>query len=363
MNPRPQLVYLAFGSPIYQIEAIFSIASALARGLPKHCDIQVFTDAPHMYEALPVTTHPIESNWYGPHGYHFRLKHAVLRQVLNDYEVAALVDTDTFFQTSPAVLFERVQPGALLCNSIGKRLVEASHPPTFLKALQDSGLVTPCLRLTNSGVIGLHTQDRAILERSMAIMDAHYGNAEQVYTFEEICLALAANGHLQLNQCPDVIHHYWSRKAHFRAKISTWHQKHQKALASATALADTARVSVHLPRTPQPMRSIHRLLTLAVPKAQRQFTREVLYGCQRFKNEFDQGCSKVWWDKALENAERRVGGHISAALLKSWLRQPILRIIAGSFYQDLVSHFEGLTVQRCEACKPSFEKEPSAHDA
>ncbi|MFG0416178.1 hypothetical protein ACF8MD_21235 [Pseudomonas sp. zjy_8] len=46
MNPRQQLIYLAFGAEIYQREAIFSIVSSLSRCSDRNWDIRVFTDAP-----------------------------------------------------------------------------------------------------------------------------------------------------------------------------------------------------------------------------------------------------------------------------------------------------------------------------
>lgn len=53
---------------------------------------------------------------------------------------------------------------------------------------------------------------------------------------------------LELNACTDVIHHYWSRKAQFRAKIQAWLRKHADAPLSEAALADVARVNDQLPR-------------------------------------------------------------------------------------------------------------------
>lgn len=51
--------------------------------------------------------------------------------------------------------------------------------------------------------------------------------AREAYTLEEFCLAVAAYRNLELAECTDVIHHYWSRKAQFRAKIQAWLRKHE----------------------------------------------------------------------------------------------------------------------------------------
>ncbi|MFN3768693.1 MAG: hypothetical protein ACK4TD_10015 [Ectopseudomonas guguanensis] len=345
MNKRPQLVYLAFGAEIYQFEAIFSIVSALARCSQRDWDIQVFTDAPALYAGLPVTTREISPQWRGPHGYHFRIKHAALQEVLREHEVAALVDTDTFFHESPAKLFERIQPGHLLCNAIGSRFVDGGHCATFLAALESSGLLDSSMRQTNSGVIGLHAADSSLLERSITFMDEYHSAATGVYTFEEICLALAAHKRLALRECPDLLHHYWSRKAHFRAKVLAWHHKHRESPTSELALRDLRNVSVHLPRPPQPLRTLQKIATLAVPREQRQFTRESLYGCYRYSNEFDRACATVWWEKALENAERRMVARLNMDTLNLWLNHPVLRTLAGSFHQDLARYLGTLRAE------------------
>ena len=104
---RPQLVYLAFGPATYHQEACFSIVSALAH-LDVHAgetlDIQVYSDNAEPYRHLPVTVHLLDAAtreaWNQPHGYHFRSKHVVLRQVLAKAPMAVLIDTDTFFHLS-----------------------------------------------------------------------------------------------------------------------------------------------------------------------------------------------------------------------------------------------------------------------
>lgn len=365
MNKRPQLVYLAFGAEIYQFEAIFSIASAFARCTQRDWDIQVFTDAPGLYADLPVVVREILPQWKGPHSYHFRIKHAALQEVLREHEVAALVDTDTFFRKSPQKLFERVRPGHLLCNSIGSKLVDSGHSATFLAELERNGLLDAALRQTNSGVIGLHVADSSVLERSISLMDEHYSAAMGVYTFEEICLALAAHGRLALRECPDLLHHYWSRKAHFRAKVLAWHSKHRDAPMSDSALRDLLNVSVRLPRPPQPLRALQKIATLAIPTEQRQFTRESLYGCYWYSNEFDRACSNVWWEKALENAERRIGDRLNVHTLNLWLNHPVLRTLAGSFHPDFARHLgtlraEGDTTRETTSC--NSRNSPARYD-
>ncbi|MDO9616637.1 MAG: hypothetical protein Q7J43_03005 [Pseudomonas sp.] len=343
MNATPQLIYLAFGADIYQREAVFSIASALAHSAlcasDRRFEIQVFTDNPQFYTKLPVTTHAIDPTWNGPHRYHFRIKHALLLNILNKYEKAALIDTDTFFRTSPESLFGRLTGGHLLCNAIGAVLGESpSLPSQSVTYLEQNGLLETNMRQTNSGVIGLTTTDKGVLEHAIKLMDDLRPLAPELYTLEELSLALAAHGRLQLNACTDLIHHYWSRKAQFRAKIQAWHTKHHGEPLSKAAMVDVLLVNDRLPRPPQPYRSWQKAVTALIAKERRQFIRELLYGCHDYSNEFDHACAVAWWDKALVNIEERQGQPLSSEHMTLWLADPLLKLLAGRHYDTMLAH-------------------------
>ncbi len=339
MTAAPQLVYLAFGPETYQREAVFSIVSALSHTASAHPEafgIQVFTDQPGYYAKLPVTVRAIDASWNGPHRYHFRIKHAALRQVLKECEKAVLIDTDTFFRVPPEALFDRVRAGTLLCNAIGSSLGQSDGMPAALLAyLNRHGMHGPALRQTNSGVIGLVASDASILDRSISLMDELRPVIPKLYTLEELSLALVAHDHLQLAECTDAIHHYWSRKAQFRAKIDAWYLKHGDSPLSLGAVEDSRLVNDRLPRPPQPLRAWQKALTVLVASERRQFTRELLYGCHVYPNEFDRACAPVWWDKALTNAQDRLQRPLSAEELSSWLADPILKRLAGRHYSAL----------------------------
>ncbi len=350
-TPRPQLVYLVFGAETYHQEAVFSIASALtqlggAQDLP--LDIQVFSDNPAPYRGLPVQVHTLDEatrkRWSEPHGYHFRTKHVLLRQVLETAEQALLIDTDTFFHESPMELFARVAPGTLLCNAFQARYGENRESVLYLtlaRHLADRDLADDTMWLLNSGVMGLARQDAYLLDQSIELMDELFPMANGAYTLEEFCLSVAAYRKVSVRQCPDLIHHYWSRKQLFRAKVKAWIAKHASNPISAQALADTRKVSAHLPRPPRPQRLMYKLTTLALPKHQQQFIREILYGCYEHENEFDQACGPVWWDKALQNQEERQKCPIDAHQLEHWFANPLVRLILGerrpAIYEHLMS--------------------------
>ncbi|GGL97510.1 hypothetical protein GCM10009425_05790 [Pseudomonas asuensis] len=335
-----RLVYLAFGSETYHQEAFFSIVSALAR-LEKTTSptisIHVFSDREHIYDELPVTVHIISaeqlSEWARPIDYHFRAKHVLLRHVLGTCEKAVLIDTDTFFRKSPKALFERVAPGTLLCNAIGPCFGEDRSGllyETLAGPLQREGLAGNDMRMTNSGVIGLCHSEADLLEHSIALMDNYRALSPKAYTLEEFMLAVAAHKKgLRLSDCTDVIHHYWSRKRLFRAKVCAWYAKHKEEPLGQAALADIDSVSDKLPRPPSFQRLIYKFKTRSLMPEQRQFARELLYGCYSYPNEFDRACGSAWWEKAFENAyERSLSGVPQATILK-WLDEPALRKALG----------------------------------
>ena len=330
-----RLVYLAFGSETYHQEAFFSIVSALSRldktNLSKLA-IHVYSDREFIYDELPVTVHIISAEqlaeWARPIDYHFRAKHVLLRQVLDTSEKAILIDTDTFFRQSPQALFDRVAPGALLCNAIGPCFGEDRSGllyQTLASPLQQEGLADEDMPMTNSGVIGLCRSDADLLDHSIFLMDHYRAQSPKAYTLEEFMLAVAARKkQLRLAECTDIIHHYWSRKRLFRAKVCAWYAKHRSDPLGQAALADIDNVSDKLPRPPGLQRLLYKIRTSYLKPEQRQFARELLYGCYPYPNEFDRACGPAWWEKAFENACERSRIEVPQDMLWKWFDEPAL---------------------------------------
>ncbi|WP_434649787.1 hypothetical protein [Pseudomonas sp. D1-2] len=347
-STTPQLIYLVYGAETYHQEAVFSIASALAglRETPDEAlDIQVFTDNAALYVDLPVRVRHLDNEtrqgWIAPHGYHFRAKHVVMRKVLEESDLALLIDTDTFFHCSPIELFKRIEPGTLLCNAVGMNYganKDAGLYLTLAQPLAQRELADDNMPLLNSGVIGLYAVDAAILDHSIALMDEFYPLAQGAYTLEEFCLSVAAYRKVKVRECPDLIHHYWSRKQLFRAKTKAWYDKHRAAPVGQHALDETRQVTAILPRPPTFQRLAYKFITVALPGHKRQFMREILYGCYRHTNPFDQACGPVWWEKALENVEHRLKKPLEDHELKHWLSHPVIRLVLGKRREAIYRH-------------------------
>lgn len=345
---QPTLVYLAFGSDTYHQEALFSIASAFAAARESGDqvpDILVLTDNPKPYNLVPVRIRLLDKAtreaWSQPHGYHFRIKHVALRKILDEHEIALLIDTDTLFNVSPLRLFERIRPGTMLCNVVSRPYGECRDSPLYRNLHEDlkaRGLADDDMATLNSGVIGLHRNDAPVLDHSIALMDELYPRSEKAYVLEEFCLAIAARGRVQLVDCPDLIHHYWSRKTLFRAKVRAWLRKHGQQPLSDAALADLRHVSIDIPRPPTWRRLVGKLLTARLSPLPRQFVREVLNGCYEHANEFDQACAPVWWDKARENFESRAHSRLTSQQLEAWLGRPGIRLLLGKRRQEIYQY-------------------------
>lgn len=76
---------------------------------------------------------------------------------------------------------------------------------------------------------------------------------------------------------------------------------------------------------------------MTLPSHERQFARELLYGCYPYANEFDRACAPAWWDKALENLNAR-HGHMEPEQLRQCLRHPGLRLSLGERRKDIEAH-------------------------
>lgn len=303
-----QLIYIAFGSEIYQIEAFFSISSAIAksRETPEfNFDIHIYTDAPEFYKKLPVQVHTIKKEWYGDINYHFRAKHAVVYENAYKYKKTILIDTDTFFKYSPKTLFEKIKENNILCNS-KNTLNKSNMISTTREVLEKNNLLKSNFFHTNSGVIGINKDSVGILKTSIEIIDCLYPQLPKLYTLEELALALAiSQKNVEAVGCEEIIHHYWSRKSIFRKKVETWYVKHKNDPTSTLALDDTLNVTDKIPKPPAITKLLNKTIALSADKKYRQFVKELLNANYKYSNEFDNAASQVWIEKAIENLKEK----------------------------------------------------------
>lgn len=218
------LLYLLYGTrESYWRECKFSILSAL-RFLNKEDDgdiqIVLATDQPNQLEGWPVVIHAIEQAtllaWAGPDDYFHRSKNRIMAAVMDRFQgPTVFVDTDTYFTGSPRLLFERIAPGESVMHLPEGRLVDAHHELAAYAVGRplpdpDGGTYTigQDSQMFNSGIIGLHPEDRPLLDRALWLVDALYGPTK-VFNVEQYGLGEVLHDRTKLNMSGDVVHHYW----------------------------------------------------------------------------------------------------------------------------------------------------------
>lgn len=212
-----RLIYLALGQTSYFDQAIFSILSArryCAQGssVPR---ITLYTDLPIDPEGLVddlVTLSEEEVyRWIGGGRYVFRAKILALDDALHRYgEATALLDTDTFFKTSPGELFERIGPGRALMERVEPiRLADT-------RALVEKAQLDPDLRtyvlsanspMWNAGVIGMDPTNAGLVAEVLALSDALFDSIRDWYV-EQYAFTAVLGRSLQLREASDIVYHY-----------------------------------------------------------------------------------------------------------------------------------------------------------
>ena len=210
-------LYLDYGGkPKYRAELKYSLVSLKAELDLARARIVVATDAPEIYRAWPVTVMDIGPHirdWSGGGLYYHRIKPALVREALARLaEPVLFLDSDSI-----------VRPGfhTDVADKMGQAVVvnrfEKMNPIPALKgfrtALPHLGAyrydVTQS-RMYNSGLIGMTPSHIALLDDSLAMIDALIGRAKKFPNIEQFALSEV----LRLTGTPvaeihDSFLHYW----------------------------------------------------------------------------------------------------------------------------------------------------------
>jgi len=223
------LIYLSYGAGLHEQEISFSILSAYRWLGVGRSDwrIVVYTDRPEQFASLEVDTVTLEAEtlkqWAGPSGFGHRRKIMALRDALDRCDgPTALLDGDTYFRRSPSRLLARVGPGrAVMHLREGAVNVLPGHAQAELAAmLQTAGPftdvagmplpITPEATMWNSGVVGIHSSDRRLLDAALSLTD-QFCLRSRLHTLEQFALGLVLDRHATLRETGDVVFHYWDR--------------------------------------------------------------------------------------------------------------------------------------------------------
>lgn len=219
------LAYFVFGErDEYQLELSLSVLSAVRflRADPAEIRVVVVTEEGRTRPDLPIEhlhfSEPEFNLWRGTAGNVHRVKEFALLKVLDRYRGrVAHIDPDTYFLAHPKRLFDRIDVGRTVMHENEGRI--GSHViwnPMLRNGPQefDGIRVEADSPMYNSGVIGIHFDDRALLHRAVSIEDRLYTQLP-IFNIEQFCTGAVLAHHTQLTECKDLIRHYWGPERRF----------------------------------------------------------------------------------------------------------------------------------------------------
>jgi hypothetical protein len=219
------LAYLIYGSRRdYHLELTYSVLSAIHHRRSDDIDVRIalVTDASNQRHDLPVehvVFTPLEfAQWTRGGQYHHEAKIHALKKALDVFEgKVVLVDTDTFFNVSPATLFERIAPERSLMHAYEADLGNDRLLSPILKRLAGASVsyeVSPETRLFNSGVIGLDFADRHLLGDVLVLLNQLYA-IYPAFNIEQFAFSIVLDRRTSLRDCRDLVTHYYGHSRGF----------------------------------------------------------------------------------------------------------------------------------------------------
>jgi len=218
--------------------------------------IVVYTDNPERFEGMPVhaelVTPETFAAWGGP-VYLYRRKICAVKDALGKFGGRLLFcDADTFFTGQPRKVFARISPGHTLLHVAEYRLSHFRAAPLaeFLAAhdVYDTSNrrweTSPMTIMFNSGAIGLHETDIALVDEVIHLTDALVGRVN-LHNIEQFAFGLVFQQRTRLRQSSDLIHHYWrpERRAPFDQQL-------RRVLHDSTIQSDQERLERLSPYRP-----------------------------------------------------------------------------------------------------------------
>ncbi|MBE9011317.1 hypothetical protein IQ250_13980 [Pseudanabaenaceae cyanobacterium LEGE 13415] len=217
------LAYFLYGNDReYLQELQFSILSAM-RFLQNQDEIviRLICDSDQIdlpIERLVFSPEEFDS-WTRDRTYFFRAKIGAALKAIDQYQCPViLLDTDTFFTAHPAKMFDRISRNRSLMHRYESTLLDSPEPgwnPILEQKIAINGIaINPDSPMYNSGVIGVHPSNRALLAEAFEILDRLY-NISPVFNVEQFAVGAALAQKTMIATCSDVIEHYWGAQKDF----------------------------------------------------------------------------------------------------------------------------------------------------
>jgi hypothetical protein len=225
------LVYLVHGSQReYQLELTYSVLSAVHWATDAGLDFRIalITDEKNQRPDLPVE-HVIFSpdefvDWTLNGQYQHQAKiHAVLKALNLFKGKVALVDTDTYFNTSPMKLFEQIDSGRSAMYAYDGTLGPDRCLGPILERQGAESLsyqISSETRLFNSGVIGLDYSDQHLVEDVLRLSEQIF-RLYPAFNTEQFAFSIVLDQRTSLSEGHQLMRHYYGYERGFiRAKIA-----------------------------------------------------------------------------------------------------------------------------------------------
>jgi hypothetical protein len=210
-----KLVYFAYHNEDCCRQARYSMLTAMRFGSAADAGyrLDVYTDRPDLFEDICTSIHVLSEqtlkSWVGPDSYFYQAKIHVLLEALTDAPaITVFVDTDTFFLKPPKLLFQRIRKGYSVmerCEGVAPQSV-IDALKTVSKNCDFTGLT--CIdRMWNSGVVGVHPEQRSAVKRALDICEQLYSSTK-IFNVEQYALGACLESETVLQECSDIVYHY-----------------------------------------------------------------------------------------------------------------------------------------------------------
>lgn len=227
------VLFLSYGTGPHQDEVHFAIRCLQHMQALQHCRPVVYTDSVQRFRRLPVDIVEVSTSqwrdWGGPHNFNHRRKILALDQALqNSTDPVVLMDGDTYLRKPITQLADRIGPGRGIMH-IREGQVSRVQSPLYQQlrqllsneAVQGCGIPTDAW-MWNAGVIGLHPQQRPLLQQVLQLTDLLCQHSS-LHILEQFAFSWILSQQIDLRPADDVVFHYWPPYLHkpFRQKLAT----------------------------------------------------------------------------------------------------------------------------------------------
>jgi hypothetical protein len=208
------------------LEAAYSIGTLMKRFDSASSRIIVFTDQPEKIKDWPVVCESIAGEletMRGKTDFSHRTKLCVILKCFEKYPGNVIfLDSDTFAHKNIATLAHRLSPGTALMH-----VYESRNPFPDLSGFQAPLThqvfyrYSPDSSMYNSGVIGLHREDGALVGRALELCDALLDFGFRKHTTEQFSISEVLRiFNFRVLAARSSVTHYVSHKPYMRKKIS-----------------------------------------------------------------------------------------------------------------------------------------------